>query len=106
MDDKKWHWCKGDHYSGGVKHNGKYATHKTCEHDTWRKEQDDRNAEKMAKRLAGKRTGTPSAPKTEPAAKKLALSDKLRTALTTKAGLSNKMYDSIWNEANGASAIA
>jgi hypothetical protein len=26
--------------------------------------------------------------------------------LTTKAGLSNKMYDSIWNEANGDSGNA
>ena len=74
-----------------------YATHKTCEHDTWRKEQDKRNV----KRSAGKRTGTPSAPDTEPAAKKLTLSDKLCTALTTKAGLSNEMYDSIRKEANG-----
>ena len=74
-----------------------YAPHKTCDHDKWRKEQDKRNAQKYA----GKRTETPSTPEFEPAAKKLALSDKLRTALTTKAGLSNKMYDSIWNETNG-----
>ena len=96
MDGKKWHWCKGDFYSGGVKHNGMYATFKTCEHDTWRKEQDERNAQKYS----GKHTGTPSTTNTESTAKKLALSDKLHTALTTKAGLSNEMYDSIWKEAN------
>ena len=68
-----------------------YATHKTCEHDTWRKEQDERNAQKYS----GKRTGTPFASDTEPAAKKLALSNNLRNTLTTKVGLPNEMYDSI-----------
>ena len=102
VDGKTWYWCKSDHYSGGKVHNGMYATHKTCDHDKWRKEQDERNAQKYS----GKRTGTPSASDSEPAAKKLALSDKLRTALTTKAGLSNEMYDSIWNEANGDSGNA
>ena len=102
VDGKPWYWFKGNHYSGGKVHSGMYATHKTCDHDKWRKEQDKRNTQKYA----GKRTETPSAPESEPAAKKLALSDKLRTALTTKAGLSNEMYDSIWNEANGDSENA
>jgi hypothetical protein len=79
-----------------------YAPHKTCNHDKWRKEQDKRNAQKYA----GNCTETPSAPESEPAAKKLALSDKLRTTLATKAGLLNKMYYSIWNEANGDSGNA
>ena len=96
MDGKKWHWCKGGHYSGGVKHNRMYATHKTCTHDTWRNKQVERNVQKYS----GKRTGTPSASDTEPAAKKLTLSDKLRTALSIKTGLWNEMYDSICKEAN------
>ena len=73
-----------------------YATHKTCGHDKWRKEQDKRNAQNRP----GKHTWTPLASNTEPAAKKLAVSNKLRTVLTTKAGISNEMYDSIWKEAN------
>jgi hypothetical protein len=28
---KEYYWCTGDHYSGGVKHNGMYADHKTCD---------------------------------------------------------------------------
>ncbi len=32
---KTYHWCTGDHYSGGVKHNGMYADHKFCDHEAW-----------------------------------------------------------------------
>ena len=86
----KWHWCKGDHYSGGVTHDGMYTTHKTDGHDKWRKEQDEKNAQKYeAQKL--KRAGSPPVAGAKPETKKLALSDKLHTALTTKAGLSNEM---------------
>ena len=82
-----------------------YATHKTDGHGKWRKEQDEKNALKYkAQKL--KRVGSPPAAGAKPATKKLAFSDKLRTALTTNAGLSNKMYDSIWKEANGDSGNA
>ena len=33
---KNYFWCTGDHWSGGEKHNGMYADHKTCDHDSWR----------------------------------------------------------------------
>ena len=36
------YWCKGDHWSAGVKHNGMYCTHKTADHDVWRKEMDEK----------------------------------------------------------------
>jgi hypothetical protein len=39
---KEYYWCTGDHYSGGVKHNGMYADHKTCNHDAWRFKMDER----------------------------------------------------------------
>ena len=98
----KWHWCKSDHYSGGVVHNGMYATHTTEGHAKWRKEQDEKNSQKFEAQKLKRDASSPEAG-AEPATKKLALSDKLRTALTTKAGLSNEMYDSIWKEANGDS---
>ena len=96
VNDTKWHWCKGDHYSGGVKYNGMYITRKTDEHNKWTKEQDKRNAQKRL----DKYTWTHIASDTEPATKKLACSDKLPTVLATKAGLLNAMYDSIWKEVN------
>ena len=34
------YWCKGDHWSAGVKHNGMHCTHKTEDHNVWRKEMD------------------------------------------------------------------
>jgi len=35
-------WCTDDHWSGGVKHNGMYADHKTCNHGAWRSRMDER----------------------------------------------------------------
>ena len=81
-----------------------YATHTTKGHAKWRKEQDEKNALKYeAHKL--KRAGSPPAAGAEPETKKLALPNKLRTALTFKAGLSNKMYNSIWKEANRDSGM-
>ena len=77
-----------------------YATHKTEERAKWRKEQDEKNNQKYEAQKLKRDASRPEAG-AEPATKKLALSDKLRTDLTTKARLSDKMYDSIWKEANG-----
>jgi hypothetical protein len=32
---KMYHWCTGDHYSGGTKYNGMNADHKSCDRDAW-----------------------------------------------------------------------
>ncbi len=40
---KEYYWCSGDHYSGGVKHNGMYADHKTCNHNEWRSKMEKRS---------------------------------------------------------------
>jgi len=45
---KNYFWCTGDHWSGGEKHNGMYADHKTCDHDSWRKTVDDKRAARIA----------------------------------------------------------
>ena len=79
------YWCTGDHWSGGTCHNGMYVTHEPGKHDEWRKVQDERNAKRRAKKDAAKtpsggdgdKSGTPA----DAAAKKLALSKKLCTAL-------------------------
>ena len=57
---------------------------------------------KTANDTWGDKTWTVTADKKNEAQskKKLALNDKLRTALTTHAGLSSKAYNGIWEEAN------
>ncbi len=32
VNGKDYHWCTGDHYSGGEKHNKIYADHKSSKH--------------------------------------------------------------------------
>jgi hypothetical protein len=34
INGKEYFWCTGDHYSGDEKHNGMYADHKSCDHDS------------------------------------------------------------------------
>ena len=34
MHGKDYFWCTDDHWSGGIKHNGMYADHKTCDHES------------------------------------------------------------------------
>ena len=103
-----WNFCRGDHWSGGIKYNGMYCQHKTEEHDAWRKEMD---AEKQkngysseVKVIEGPKTDeTPSASKEETlkAAKtlKLGLSDSLQAALTTQVGITPDHWRSVWEEA-------
>lgn len=99
-DGRLWSFCKGDHWSGGVKYNGMYCTHNTDNHEAWRKHRDE---EKKKRQLA--KVGTESAEeekanteKPDASTKKLALSEKLRTALTTQAGLSQDAFSRIWEE--------
>ena len=83
---KNYFWCTGDHWSGGEKHNGMYADHKTCDHDSWRKTVDDRRVA----RNPGKSSNDTPAPASTPTNPdmKLSLNDKLRNAFCTQAGLS------------------
>ena len=95
-----FHWCTKDHQSDDKKHNGMYCTHTDAGHDAWRARIDKRK-ENKAKQATGN-TGAAVAPDAKPASaatddsKKLALSNSLRTALLTHAGLSNDLYDKIW----------
>ena len=102
-DGTTHYWCRGGHWSGGVKHDGMYCTHKTSEHAAWRKAQDERN-ERRRQRPGGRPPSNqgdkpPSNPPADAQAKKLALSESLRTALCTQAGLSSDVADRIWQEA-------
>jgi hypothetical protein len=99
VNGKEYFWCTGNHYSGGEKHNGMYADHKSCDHNSWRKTID----EQRATRNPGKSsTETSADAKPAPAPeKKLTLNDKLRNAFCTQAGLSAKAVDCIWEDAQG-----
>ena len=44
VDEETSYCCTKDHYSGGIDHNGMYTLHKTCEHDAWRKDLDEKKA--------------------------------------------------------------
>ena len=97
-----YHWYKGDHWSAGVRYNGMYTTHKTEDHDAWRKDLDER---KRIKREGG--THVPINSNKRPGAeefggekKKLNLSERLQAALVTKAGLTENQFDHIWEEVN------
>jgi hypothetical protein len=100
VNGKEYFWCTGDHYSGGKKHNGMYADHKSCDHNSWRKTIDNRRATQNP--------GGKSSPETQANAKlapaqekKLTLNDKLRNAFCTQAGLSAEAVDCIWEDAQG-----
>ena len=75
-----------------------YCTHTTAEHDAWRKEQDERRRKRYGD--SKKSEDKPPSSNTDDAAKKkLALSESLRTALCTQAGLSSDAAERIWDEA-------
>lgn len=92
-----YHWCTGDHWSAGIKYNGMYCTHKTEEHDAWRKQQD----ESRKRRFEGtnRTSNTQSGGNDDAKKKKLALSESLRTTLCTQVGVSSEVADRIWAEA-------
>ena len=97
---KVYHWCTKDHWSNGIKHNGMYQLHSTADHDEWRKAKDAEKAAKKQSEAAGSDVSNnqPNAGTSEAEKKKLALSDKLRAALTTQAGLSQEAFGRIWAE--------
>ena len=92
VQGKDYFWCTGDHWSGGVKHNGMYTDHKTCDHGAWRSRMDERR-----KRYNGepKETKETSSKPVEAPSQKLALNDKLCNAFCTQAGLSAEVIDRI-----------
>jgi hypothetical protein len=97
MHGKDYFWCTGDHWSGGTKHNGMYADHKTYNHDSWRTCMDEcckTPNDGQSKEAA------PSKSATGPS-QKLALNDKLCNAFCTQAGLSAEAIKQIWQDAQG-----
>jgi len=87
MHGKDYFWCTGDHWSSGTKHNGMYADHKTCYHQSWRSHMDERQ-----KGYDGQSKETSSKPAEAPS-QKLALNNKLHNTFCTQAGLSAEAID-------------
>ena len=103
-DGRKYYWCKGDHWHNGEKLNGMYCDHDTAGHAAWR-EKIDALKRKQGKLPGGEGNTNNNPPLSDTAArsddnnKKLALSEKLRAALTTHTGLSTEAYNRIYEEA-------
>ena len=77
-----------------------YAKHDNAGHDAWRKNIDDKRDKAKATASTGTSSTTASTTASAKANnKKLALSESLRTALCTQAGLSANAADRIWKEA-------
>jgi hypothetical protein len=98
VNGKDYHWCTVNHYSGGVKHNGIYANHKSSDHDAWRKIMDNAKANRNPRKTSNK---SPSPAAASAPAQKLALNDKLQNAFYTQAGISAETIDCIWEDAQG-----
>ena len=73
--------------------------HTTSGHDAWRKEHDAKQAAGPNGRRQYQKQADPQ-PDAANAAKKLALSESLRTAMCTQAGLSTDLFDRLWAEAD------
>ena len=73
-----------------------YARHKTYEHDAWQKDFDENKANgKTFKANTSANSNTTQ----NAEAKKLALSESLRTAMCTQAGISSEVVDRLWSNA-------
>ena len=86
-----------------VKYNGMYCKHDTAGHDAWRKNHDETKARNLGdqyKPTNDSGTSAKELEKDEAQPKKLALSERLRTALTTHTGLSSEAYNRIMEEAH------
>jgi hypothetical protein len=79
VNGKDYHWCTGDHYSGGEKHNGMYADHKSSKHDAWHKNMDDLRAACGSGNKPSNEAPTPVAA-APPQKQKLALNNNLCNA--------------------------
>ncbi len=97
VNGKDYHWCTGDHYSGGEKHNGTYADHKSSK---WRKNMDDCHAAHGSGSKPSNKAPTPIAA-APPQKQKPAFNDKLRNAFCTQARLSSEAIDCIWEDTRG-----
>ena len=95
---KTYHWCTGDHYSGGVKHNGMYADHKSCDHEAWQARINTNHTNTCDNNGKAPVVATKSE---EAPTQKLALNDKPPNAFCTQAGLSAETIDRIWQDAQG-----
>jgi hypothetical protein len=98
VNSKDYFWSTGNHRSGGEKHNGIYADHKSADHDNWRKTIDDHHTAALN---PGKSTNETPAPISSESSKKLALNDKLWNAFCTQARLSAEAVDHIREDAQG-----
>ena len=78
-----------------------YDFNKTCEHDAWRKNLDERKMK--AGHTNPNASTTPSTTKNLNTFKKLALSESLCTALCTQAGIFSYEVDHIWSDTCRAS---
>ena len=102
-DGNQYHWCTEGHWSGGEKVD-MYARHAPNGHSEWRKniEAEKANGGKPGTHSqSDKSSSSPAGSETvvnDDTKKKLALSEKLRTALTTQAGLSQEAFSRIWDE--------
>ena len=99
-DGKTWYFCP--HHSYNREKCGMYVTHKPCDHDVWQKRKNEFKL-RRAKRQRDKTPGGLSLEKKTAGTgkkKKLNLSERLQTALVTKAGLSEDQFDHIWEEVN------
>ena len=96
VDEKTWYWCTKDHYSKGIVHNGINALHKTCKHDTWHKDLDERKL-KLGHTNHKASTNPSTTPNLNPA-KNISLSESLRISLCNQAGISSDASDSIWSD--------
>ena len=84
-----------------MNYNRMYCTHNTTSYDAWRKSRDEEKKKKQLTKVAAepaKNETTESEEKQAATTKKLSLSDKLRIALITHAGLSNDAFARIWEE--------
>ena len=107
VNEKEWHWCKEKHYANGNEVHGLYVRcHGKGGHEAWQKTMNEQYAQRKAAREA-KQGSTTSDSKTvvnDATKKKLALSERLRTAMTTQAGLSQEAFNRIYAECDGDSA--
>ncbi len=98
MQGKDYFQGTGNNWSGGTKHNGMYANHKSCDHDSWMSRMDKRG--KTSNGNNSQSNETPSKPAEAPS-QKLTLNDKLCNAFCTQAGLSTEAINLIWQDGRG-----
>ena len=99
---RTYYWCEDGHSFDGKK-CGMYVSHKPgAEHIAWQKKKDESKARKRATSDQGQKTDAQPKPptgSTDTSAKKLSLSQHLKSALVTKAGLSDDQFQTIWDDA-------